>query len=104
LIREARESRGLTQRLLGEEIGMDHSRISQLENENWTPNLDDIHVLCSALGIWPEVLLRALGLGLIPLGGVQIPKDLTDAYLEMNSDGRKSLLQVANSLRVTHPR
>jgi transcriptional regulator with XRE-family HTH domain len=104
IIREAREAKGLTQRQLGEAIEMDHGRISRFENEQWTPDLDDVHALCTALGIWPERLLGMLGLGLIPPAAAQVPRELTDAYLEMNNDGRKSLLQVANSLRVTHPR
>ena len=104
LIREAREGRNLTQRDLGEAIGMDHSRISHLENENWQPNLDDIYLLCTALGIWPEQVFAFLGLPLILSASGKLPKDLLEAWNGMSDEVRPTLLAIAKSLSETHPR
>lgn len=104
ILREAREIRSLTQRELGEIVGMDHSRISQLENEVWQPNLDDIHLLCTALGIWPERILEKLGITLLAGRATKLPVGLVESAADLPAWAQQSLEATSSARSPTSSR
>jgi HTH-type transcriptional regulator/antitoxin HipB len=50
-IKQARKDRGLTQKALGELVGMGQKKIAMLENLTASPRLDVLLILMSALGL-----------------------------------------------------
>ena len=56
-IREFREARGLTQRQLARDIGVNEAVISNWETGKNRPNVDVLKKLCSSLGVSADALL-----------------------------------------------
>jgi transcriptional regulator with XRE-family HTH domain len=61
-LRELRRSKGLSQRNLAEEVGVDFSYISKIENDRLSPPAADTIVkICHALEVSPDSLLALSG-------------------------------------------
>jgi HTH-type transcriptional regulator, competence development regulator len=61
-LRELRRSKGISQRDLADEVGVDFSYISKVENDRLPPPAGDTIVkICEALETSPEELLAATG-------------------------------------------
>jgi transcriptional regulator with XRE-family HTH domain len=61
-LRELRRSRGVSQRELAGEVGVDFSYISKVENDRLPPPAADTIVkICEVLGVAPEELLASTG-------------------------------------------
>jgi transcriptional regulator with XRE-family HTH domain len=61
-LRELRRSKGVSQRELAGEVGVDFSYISKLENDRLPPPAADTIVkICEVLGVVPDPLLAATG-------------------------------------------
>lgn len=58
-IKDARKSKGLTQKQLAEKIGAKHNSVSDWENDKNKPDPDTIELLCGVLGISPNYLLNS---------------------------------------------
>lgn len=61
-LRDLRRSKGLSQRVLAEKVGVDFSYISKLENGRLPPPAADTIVkICEVLNVPPDELLAATG-------------------------------------------
>lgn len=56
-IKEARKTKGMTQKQLAEKIGAKHNSVSDWENNKNKPDPDTIELLCGVLDIAPNYLL-----------------------------------------------
>ena len=69
-LRELRRSKGISQRVLAETVGVDFSYISKIENDRLPPPAADTIVkICDALEVPPDSLLALSG---------KIPSELRD--------------------------
>jgi transcriptional regulator with XRE-family HTH domain len=69
-LRELRRSKGISQRDLAEQVGVDFSYISKIENDRLPPPAADTIVkICDALDVSPDSLLALSG---------KIPSELRD--------------------------
>lgn len=61
-LRELRRSRGVTQRELADQVGVDFSYISKVENDRLPPpSADTVVKICEALSVPPDELLAMTG-------------------------------------------
>jgi len=56
-VRRFRKARGLTQVQLSQRVGVEQSRISEIERAEYAVNLDTLDKLCDALEVGPAGLL-----------------------------------------------
>lgn len=56
-IKEYRVQSGLTQKQLGEEIGVSNARVSNWENGENRPDADTLMAICKVLGVTADTLL-----------------------------------------------
>jgi transcriptional regulator with XRE-family HTH domain len=57
VLREARETAGITQERLAFDAELDRTYISQLENDKKSPTLDVVFRICRALGVKASELI-----------------------------------------------
>lgn len=62
-LRENRRVRGISQRALAEEVGIDHTYLSKVENDQvpYTPSEDLVVRIANALGLDPDYALHRAG-------------------------------------------
>ena len=83
-IKEARKMQNLTQKQLAEIIGAAHNSISDWENNKNKPDPDTIELLCGALKITPNYLLKSSDDGFSPVEKTMIRK-----YRDLDPHGKK---------------
>lgn len=83
-VREARKSKGLTQRQLAEAIGAKHNSVSDWENDKNKPDPDTIELLCGILDITPNYLLANTAGEISPSEKLLIKK-----YRALDAHGRE---------------
>ena len=96
-LKSVRESRGLTQRSLGELMGIEAGRISNWEMGIAKPNLDLFRNLCLAANCPPGDLL---GLSPSQLSGAEY--NLIKAFRELDDHDRETTLTMVETLRRRH--
>lgn len=110
ILREKRRSAGVSQRELAQQIGVDFSYISKLENDRLVPPAaETIVAICTVLNIPPEELLSAAGK--IPadvqksIGGSQVAQQfLQEAkQLGLSNDEWEQMLKNLHELRGNDP-
>ena len=60
-LRELRESAGLTQKELGERVGMAYQNVARLERGDSNPSWERVVELAAALGTTPDAFLHESG-------------------------------------------
>lgn len=83
-IKEARKSQYLTQKQLAELIGAAHNSISDWENNKNKPDPDTIELLCGALKITPNYLLKSSEDDFSP-----IEKKMIKKYRDLDIHGKE---------------
>jgi transcriptional regulator with XRE-family HTH domain len=83
MIREARESIGMTVEQLAERLGRAPSTVRRIEAESVEPSVAQINILVAALPLSAEGLLRAMGVHLTPPAAARLPRRLVQALLAM---------------------
>jgi transcriptional regulator with XRE-family HTH domain len=90
-LRELRRSKGITQRDLAGEVGVDFSYISKIENDRLPPPAADTIVkICDALEVSPDSLLALSG---------KIPSELRDTI--GSSPAAMQFIRSAQSMGLT---
>ena len=89
-LQELRRSAGLSQRDLAEQVGVDFSYISKVENDRLPPPAADTIVkICAALGMPPDELLALTG------------KITTDAREMLASPSARQFMRQAQEMNLT---
>lgn len=83
-IREARKSKGLTQKQLADKIGAKHNSVSDWENNKNKPDPDTIEILCGVLGITPNYLLKTISEEFS-----SFEKNIIKKYRALDSEGQE---------------
>lgn len=97
LLKTIRESRGLTQRALGDLMGIEAGRISNWEMGIARPTLDMFRELCIALNCPPGDLL---GLSPAPLSGQEY--NLVKGFRSVDDHDRETVLTMIGTLKRRH--
>lgn len=83
-IKESRKAQNLTQKQLAKLIGAAHNSISDWENNKNKPDPDTIELLCGALKITPNYLLKSSEDGFSPK-----EKQIIKKYRDLDAHGKK---------------
>ncbi len=83
-IKESRKAQKLTQKQLANAIGAKHNSVSDWENDKNKPDPDTIELLCGALNITPNYLLKSSEEDFSPK-----EKQLIKKYRNLDTHGKK---------------
>lgn len=107
LIKAARKKAGLTQKTLGEKLGVAYQTIAQWENDLRNPKLDTLQRIASALGVpvqelisdWEAVDKEEFKDVFIYGKGLTTPKGRIDAALDrLNNEGQEKAAERVEEL------
>lgn len=95
-----RERRGLNQKELAESLGMNRSVLNRIENGTRPVRDDELKLFADYFNVSADYLLGRDATKATPLSDEQAT--LLKDFDALNSTGRKLLVGVLNSLRVSH--
>lgn len=104
LIRNARESAGLSAAELAAYLGQTKGVVLNMESEATLPTLKQVNGLVAVLPLSAEDLLRAMGYHLSPHRYGRIPKQLLDLLAQLSPDQHQNLIRLLTDLRKAPPR
>ena len=58
LIRDARKAKGLTQKELGERLGIDEKRVTRLESGRTNPTVETLQKILNEMGFYVDLALK----------------------------------------------
>lgn len=95
-----REHRGLNQKELAESLGMNRSVLNRIENGTRPVRDDELKLFADYFNVSADYLLGRDAANVPPLSDEQAT--LLKGFAALNSGGRKLLIGVLDSLRVSH--
>lgn len=96
-IKEIRKSKGMTQKQLGNLLGVSQAAIGQFENDKANLTMETINKIAAALNVDP-FSLYSFEMASDAIEVSQNEKTLLNCYRRLNSDGQKMAIELMNLL------